>query len=128
MLAVTNQVSGRLRLRHTDALRLHHLPPADANRLAAREYRRPGRQSLLMIDNEVPFGSLGPGYPRAKEMLTVAAATGWSVTLYPLRRAEFEWEEARLEIDSNIGIIARLGTAGLAKFLEERKGFTMRCW
>jgi GT2 family glycosyltransferase len=111
------------RLRHGEALRSFHLPSAEVNVLSAREYRVVGRQHLLMIDAEVPFGSLGAGYPRAKEILAVASTLGWSVTLFPLHRADFDWEAARTEIASEIEIIARRGTAGLRDFLLERQGY-----
>ena len=100
-----------------------HLPSAEVNVLSARKYRVAGRQHLLMIDAEVPFVSLGAGYPRAKEILAVASAIGWCVTLFPLHRSDFDWDAAPIEIASEIEIIARRGTAGLRDFLSERQGY-----
>lgn len=119
----TRRSQADFRHRHADALRQWHLPAAKGNRLVARDARRPRRKRLLMIDSEVPFGALGAGYPRAKAMLAVAADAGWSITLYPLRNATFDWEAAWQEVSVDIEIADRLGLAGLEAFLLERKGF-----
>jgi O-antigen biosynthesis protein len=107
---------------HAETLRSVHLPSSEANLLAARECRTPVRRHLLVIDNEVPLGSFGSGYPRARELLAAAVATGWSVTFFPLHRVEIDWDAARREIPWEVEIIAGRGTAGLAGFLQERHG------
>ena len=75
-----------------------------------------------MIDNEVPLGSLGSGYPRAREMLREAAAAGWSVTFFPLHQLEVDWEIARKEIPWEIEIASDRAVPRLAEFLDERRG------
>ena len=80
----------RFRVRHAVELRRQHLPASQANVLAARERLAPGRRRLLVVDNEVPLGSLGAGYPRLIKMLLEAAAAGWSVTFFPLHRLEVD--------------------------------------
>ena len=63
----------RLRARRAAELRQHHLPFAETNMLAARERLAPEQRRLLVIDNEVPLGSLGAGYPRARELLRLGS-------------------------------------------------------
>ena len=111
----------RLRVRHAVELR-QQLPASEANVLAARERLAPERRRLLVIDNEVPLGSLGSGYPRAREMLREAAAAGWSVTFFPLQQLEVDWEIARKEIPWEIEIASDRGLPRLAEFLDERRG------
>jgi O-antigen biosynthesis protein len=108
--------------RHAEILRSVHLPPCETNLLAARGCRTPVRRHLLVIDNEVPLGSLGSGYPRVREMLAAAVAMGWSVTFFPLHHVEIDWSAARREIPWEVEIIAGRGTSGLAGFLRERQG------
>jgi GT2 family glycosyltransferase len=113
----------RFRVRHAIELHRHHLPASESNVLAARECFARERRRLLVISNEVPLGSLGSGYPREKEMLREAAAAGWSVTFFPLHQSEVDWEIARSEIPWEIEIASGRGVPGLAKFLDERRGY-----
>lgn len=121
--AALRQSHSLFRLLHEPKLRSGHLPPPSADLLVARERRPAGQRRLLMIDNEVPFTALGAGYPRAKEMLRVAVAAGWAVTLYPFRKPQFDWNSAQMEFPPNLEIIPHLGVAGLASFLKARQGF-----
>jgi len=108
------------RERHAETLRSAHLPPAETNILAGRACR--ARKHLLMIDNEVPFGSLGSGYPRARELLAAAVALGWSATFFPLHRLEVDWGAAGREIPRDVEIIVGRGASRLAEFLQDRQG------
>ena len=119
----TRRSQSRLQELHGSKLRLERLPPPAAEILVARERRSVDQRRLLMIDSEVPFAALGAGYPRAKEILTVAAAAGWSVTLYPFRRPQFDWDAALAEFPPSLEIVPDLGVAGLPTFLKRRRGF-----
>jgi GT2 family glycosyltransferase/SAM-dependent methyltransferase len=109
--------------RHHDALAWNHLPPLPENILLARSHQVPPRPRLLVIDDDVPLGSLGSGYPRARELLAAANGAGWSVTLFPLHRLKIDWEIARTEIPWEVEIVAEKANAMLVEFLNERRGF-----
>jgi O-antigen biosynthesis protein len=109
--------------RHGEILSSVHLPAFSGSLLAAREHGSSRKKHLLMIDNEVPYRALGSGYPRANEMLWVASDLGWSVTLFPLRRSEFEWNTVQHELPEEVEIIKRHGADELRKHLEERRGY-----
>ncbi|MGF6530553.1 glycosyltransferase involved in cell wall biosynthesis [Paraburkholderia sp. GAS206C] len=122
-LEVTRKDCQRLVRQHGASLSSFHLPAYAQNSLAGRSRKSANSKRLLMIDNELPYRALGSGYPRANEMLCVAAELGWSVTLFPLRRSDFDWDSARLELPLEIEIIKRHGPQALRDLLEERKGY-----
>jgi GT2 family glycosyltransferase/SAM-dependent methyltransferase len=110
------------RARHAERLRSIHLPAAEINVLAAREHRVPGRRRLLVLDNEVPLGALGSGYPRMREMLVQAMAAGWSTSFFPMHNPDVAWAAARAEIPWGIEILSDRKAANLSEFLEQRYG------
>jgi GT2 family glycosyltransferase len=111
-----------LRLRHTAALQLQHLPPSEGNVLFARNHIG-ARRRLLVIEHEVPLTALGSGYPRMRAMLNEAVAAGWFVTLYPLFLPTVNWEAAYAELSGEIEICDGRGVDGLEGFLAERMGY-----
>ncbi len=113
----------RFRARHAAMLHRSHLPHAPSNILIARTARPPERQRMLVLDNEVPLGALGSGYPRLRELLARSAAAGWSVSFFPLHRPEVDWNAVRKEIPWEIEVISGRGPTRLAQFLEERRGY-----
>jgi glycosyltransferase involved in cell wall biosynthesis len=109
--------------RHGEILSLVHSPAFSGNLLCAREHNASPKKRLLMVDNEVPYRALGSGYPRANELLWAASDLGWSVTLFPLRRSDFDWETVQHEFPEGLEIIKRHGADELRKLLEERNGY-----
>jgi glycosyltransferase involved in cell wall biosynthesis len=109
--------------RHGEILSSVHLPAFGGSLLAAREHDSSRKKHLLMIDNEVPYRALGSGYPRANEMLWVASDLGWSVTLFPLRESDFEWNTVQHELPEEVEVIKRHGADELRKLLAERHGY-----
>ncbi len=121
-LIVSQRNRKLFRLRHSAALRQRHLPPAQANMLAARQSSK-GLGRLLVIDNELPLAALGSGYPRMRRLLAEAVSLGWSVTFFPLHRPHVNWQEARAELPWDIEVAADRGATELGSFLAERQGY-----
>ena len=115
----------QFRKRHALALGSRHLPPSPANIVAARARLPAGTRRVLVMDNEVPLGALGAGYPRLRELLVEATRLGWSVTLFPLLQRSFDWAGVRAEIPPSIEVANDLGQArqaeSLTGFLAERR-------
>lgn len=109
--------------RHAEALRRAHLPPTEDNILPARSAAAFPRPRLLMIDNEVPLGAGGAGYPRARELLTAAVRQGWAVTLFPLHAQEIDWQAAYAELPREIEIVSHHGASRFVDFMKSRHGF-----
>ncbi len=62
--------------RHAAVLRQQHLPPRRGQYPGGTLGRRPHpRPRLLVLDNDVPLGAGGAGYPRARELLSAAATS-----------------------------------------------------
>ncbi|MDQ0025360.1 GT2 family glycosyltransferase/SAM-dependent methyltransferase/glycosyltransferase involved in cell wall biosynthesis/predicted nucleic acid-binding Zn-ribbon protein [Variovorax paradoxus] len=112
-----------LRLRHARQLREFCLPASSSNVLFARTSARPKVGRLLFIDNEVPFGALGSGYPRARAMLNAAADQGWNVTFFALHNPRTDWSQIRAEFRNTIEFIVDRTVVRLAEFLDERHGY-----
>ena len=113
------------RERHSARLRQKHLPADAQTLLAARHAAAWPRPHLLVIDNDVPLGAAGAGYPRAREILAAAVRAGWAVTLFPLHTVSADWKAAWREIPREIEIVSgHGGTAeGFVSFMRERHGF-----
>ncbi|MFB1504484.1 MAG: rhamnan synthesis F family protein [Thiocapsa sp. C3-sup] len=107
--------------RHFEALQSSHLEPK-VGALAAR--MRPNRQGrLLIVDDRVPFASLGAGYPRAAHILETIASSGWFVTFYPLVYPDVCYEETYHSFPNSIEFSVGTGADGLVDFLSSRIGY-----
>lgn len=107
--------------RHRAALLAEHFS-SDASQLAAR-MRGQFRGRVLVIEDRVPFPSLGAGYPRAARMLEELVAAGWFVTFYPLVFPDDDWADIRARFPATIEVALGQGEAGLRRFLREREGY-----
>lgn len=105
---------------HKAALKASH-HPSDAGELAAR--MRDGRPRILIIDDRVPYPSLGMGYPRAADLVRAVHDAGWFVSFFPMWHKEIDWQAAYDLLPSDIEILAGRGAARLAQTLRERRGY-----
>lgn len=92
-----------------------------ANLLRARSANN--YPNLLIIDDRVPFPSLGAGYPRCSHILNSLARMPVNLTFYPLLYPEDDWEEIHALLAPNIEVMLGKGMSGLPGFLKERQGF-----
>jgi GT2 family glycosyltransferase len=102
---------------HRAVLLAEHATPGTSHLLA--RMRGPHRR-VLLIEDRVPFPSLGAGYPRSAQMLHSLVQDGWFVTLYPLLFPEAEWQAVQKTFSPTIEVMLGLGEAGLAEFLKSR--------
>jgi GT2 family glycosyltransferase len=107
--------------RHAAALREAHHPPATDPLLARMRGQFAGR--VLVIEDRVPFASLGAGYPRSSRLLHELHRQDWFVTLYPLVSPEDRWSDIRAAFPPAMEVALGLGEAGLAQFLRARDGY-----
>lgn len=113
----------KLRAKHAARIRASCLPPALSNVLLGRTAGRQPRGRLLIIDNEVPFESLGGGYPRAKAIVNAAADEGWDVTFFSLHNPRNDWVRSGIEFRANVEFAVEWTILRLAEFLQERHGY-----
>jgi GT2 family glycosyltransferase len=106
--------------RHREALQSGHWP-ADASPLVARA--RGADRRVLVIDDRVPYPSLGAGYPRAAEILRTLAADGWFVTFYPVLFPHDNNAAIHTAFPRGIEFMLGLGQNGLRPFLAERQNY-----
>jgi GT2 family glycosyltransferase len=107
--------------RHRQLLASSHLP-ANTSPIEAR-MRGPAVGRVLVLEDQIPYRQLGAGYPRARDILTSAAAAGWFVTLYPLVFADVDFDAAYRALPPEVEIAAEQGIAGLAAFMRQRPGY-----
>lgn len=107
--------------RHRAALTANHAMPG-TSALSAR-MRGSFRGRVLVIEDRVPFPSLGAGYPRSARILHELVAGGWFVTLYPLLFAQDDWDEIRAKFPATIEVMLGYGESGLRRLLRERQNY-----
>lgn len=118
----------RLQLAHRQLLCERHadflagkFPNDPANILRARTSNQ--FPNVLVIDDRVPYPSLGAGYPRAANLLNKLAAMDLNVSFYPLLFPEDDWNNIYDLLSPNIEVVLNHGKPELKKFLQERQGF-----
>jgi glycosyltransferase involved in cell wall biosynthesis len=108
------------RKRHHDVLvRDHHPPGTPAFRARMRNKTR---GQVLVIEDRVPYPSLGAGYPRSALMLQRLLAENWFVTLYPLVYPDDD-EAERVMFPPQLEVIHGQGAVRLGAFLAARAGY-----
>ncbi|APH59070.1 Glycosyltransferase [Granulibacter bethesdensis] len=111
----------RFRTRHQQILkREHHAPGTDPLFARARDS---GKGRVLVIDDRVPFPSLGAGYPRAAELTLALVADGWSVTYYPLLTPNDSWDEIYTLFPWEVEVALNEGVDGLRRLIDKRDGY-----
>lgn len=90
--------------------------------LEARSVRGAARR-VLFIDDRVPRGALGAGFPRTREMLRAMQRLGHAVTFYPLSFPDEDWGAVYAEIPRETEVALGCGESGLPRFLAERAGY-----
>jgi SAM-dependent methyltransferase len=97
--------------------------PAAQQILHARQRLPAHGRRVLVIDDRVPLSWLGQGYPRAACIVAELAAAGHAVTHYPLQFPHESRADIMRALPETVEVLADLGLAGLAGFLEQRAGF-----
>ncbi|GJM11779.1 MAG: hypothetical protein DHS20C12_01820 [Pseudohongiella sp.] len=106
--------------KHTDFLS-GLLENSPSNVLNART--RNDFPNILVIDDRVPYPSLGAGYPRCSNLLSELSKMDLNIGFYPLLFPEESWEDVYKTVPNNIEVILDSGHDGLQSFLETRKNF-----
>ncbi len=118
----------KLQQEHRDILVSKHeaylsqrLENDQSNVLAARTAN--DHPNVLIIDDRVPYPSLGAGYPRCSHILNAVAELPINLTFYPLLYPDESWSDVYELLSPEIEVMLELGQSELQHFLLERKGF-----
>lgn len=106
--------------KHSDFLE-KQLPNDSSNVLRART--RNDFPNILVIDDRVPYPSLGAGYPRCSNLLHELSEMDFNISFYPLLFPEENWEEVYQTLSNKIEVVLDSGHDELQSFLESRKDF-----
>ena len=93
----------------------------DSNVLSART--RNNFPNILVIDDRVPYPSLGAGYPRCSKLLFELSKMDLNISFYPLLFPQEKWDDVYKTVPNTIEVILDSGLEKLQSFLEARKGF-----
>jgi len=107
--------------RHRDVLASAHHKPGTAPLVARMRDAVRGR--VLVIEDRVPYPSLGTGYPRSARLLRALLNDGWFVTLYPLVFPTDDEEERRTTFSPRLEVIQGAGEGKLGAFLQARSAY-----
>jgi GT2 family glycosyltransferase len=92
-----------------------------ANVLQART--RNDFPNVLVIDDRVPYPSLGAGYPRCSNMLNELSKMDLNIGFYPLLFPKEEWSDVYQTLPNTIEVFLDCGLDELQSFLQTRKNF-----
>ncbi|MCI5105330.1 MAG: glycosyltransferase, partial [Pseudomonadales bacterium] len=121
--------ASRLQAEHRELLCQKHprylasrLENDPANALRGRHYQH-GRPNVLILDDRVPYPSLGAGYPRAANLLSELSQMPLNLTLFPMLFPSGDWQEVYKTLPATVEVILGRGEDQLAQFLEERQSY-----
>lgn len=108
--------------KHQDRLTLYCAPQSNEPLVARHAPKTADTLTILYIDDRVPHGYFGSGFPRSNHILNDLAKFGHQVTMLPLNFPNEETSEsAYTDIDRRIEIASHVGRSGFAAFWEQRK-------
>jgi len=88
-----------------------------------------GRRRVLYLDDRVPHGDLGSGFPRSNTIVRFINELGYDLTIYPLNFPnEDNWEAAYRDIDPYIEIARGYGMNGFEQFIKTRENYFDIIW
>lgn len=79
--------------------------------------------NILVIDDRVPYPSLGAGYPRCANLLHELSKMDFNIGFYPLLFPKENWTDVYKTLPNTIEVILNSGHDDLQSFLEERKNY-----
>ncbi len=79
--------------------------------------------NILVIDDRVPYPSLGAGYPRCSNLLHELSKMDFNISFYPLLFPEENWTDVYKALPNTIEVILDSGHDDLQEFLETRKDY-----
>ena len=96
----------------------------DHTRCSPLQARSPtGLHNVLVIDDRVPYPSMGSGYPRSCHLLQTLLAMPVRLTFYPLQFPQDDWQEVYAQIGMDFEVMLDHGRERLLEFLQSRIGF-----
>ena len=110
----------RLVSTHKEWLSNKSLFNTESNLLKARNTVTHQAGRLLVFDDQVPFESLGAGFPRMRALLNVAANNGWQVTFFAMQRPDIQWDQVRREFHPEIEFVTNISNQEVESFLIDR--------
>lgn len=90
------------------------------NAFAARNAN--GQPNVLVIDDRVPYPSLGAGYPRCAHLLAALDGLGLNVTFFPMLFPSDDWQQVYQCLPPGVEVMLDVGQARLKEFLTQRQG------
>jgi O-antigen biosynthesis protein len=100
--------------------------PAAQNLVAARG--RSKKPRVLFIEDTVPLRRLGSGFVRSNDVVHAIAVAGFGVDVFPVNGAPYDVMRLYGELPDTAEVLADRDFAGLAAFLEERRGIYQVIW
>lgn len=106
--------------RHAAALALHE---SSGEEHIVRARARTGPQRVLFLDDRVPHGWLGSGFPRAHAFLMALLKHGCFVTQFPVAVIDEPWDVVYTDIPREVEVMMGMGGGVLEAFLRNRQGY-----
>ena len=104
--------------RHREFLASNTHPGRTTSRERRANWCPRGANAFLIIDDRVPYPSLGRGYPRACMIANLVSQSAGSLTYYPLQTPQDDWSKVYTALPERTEIVLNQGLPGLSDFLE----------
>lgn len=89
---------------------------------------RQGQTRVLFIEDSIPLRRIGSGFVRSNDVLRALAASGASVTVFPMNENGFPLSTIRAELPDTVEVMHDRTSAAFAEFVATRLGFYDLIW
>jgi GT2 family glycosyltransferase len=113
--------------KHAEALSRRYAPDPKAL-LFARDRPQDGRRRLLFIEDTIPVRRLGSGFVRANDIITLIAAFGLHVTVFPINGRQTDIAAAYADLPDTVEVMHDRTIDTLPGFLAMRQDYYDTLW
>ncbi len=103
-------------------------PPLDPTAIIHARSPAPGALRVLFIEDSIPLRHIGSGFVRSNDVIRVMAASGASVTVFPMKQNSFSLPAIRSELPDTVEAMHDLSSADFADFVSARKDYYDLIW
>src|SRR5262249_21896133 len=97
--------------------------PGDMNNVLYARMKRRVNRRILFIDDRVPHGWLGSGFPRARTILSALLNKKCFVTFYPFTTIDENWASVYADMPDEVEFMMGYGPPLIEAFLRSRRGY-----
>ncbi len=110
------------------AMFLNACHDADGRVIPIARYADAERRRVLYIDDTIPLRGIGSGFVRGNDLVSIMAATGFAVTIFPVNGCRFGLASVYADMPDTVEVMHDWNVSRLAEFLRLRQGVYDTVW